>query len=591
MSQPPAYNRVTSFTTDQAQAPTTPTNGANIDAELNGIKTTLDQILTNIALIQRDDTHLANASVGLDQLDTTVVVGFNSPTPWVTAHAYAATADSVFNGAKLYRCAVAHTSGTFATDLAAGKWTLLADFSTSFGSAVNITFTPAQGLASANVQAAIEESKVALDDVSGWRNDISGSLTTAGTSTAYVLATGTPFLSLAAMNNQPIVFIPHTTCGVAATLAVDGLAAKKIRTATGVDLTAGALVAGTPYLVVYYNAVGEFLLVGYTDVRNNVTINGTLAVTGAATLNGTVALGAGGSIAGSFTGTPTMSGAWTFSGGGALSGTFTGSPTFSGNPIFSGKVALTSTTAPFGISGGTTAQRSGSPTEGDVRYNTTLHGAEYWNGTAWIVLGQAPTVQRLTSGTGATFTPTAGAVRFRIRMVGPGAGGAGGNANNGSNGSAATSFQVNSTGTAWTAAVGVGGTANGGAGGLGGNGGTDGSTGTKVARFKGGDGGSGGTAAANAGGIGGSSAFGGAGRGGGTTGQAGFDGSGSGGGGGNSGGATGGGGGSGEYVEFLVSGMTTATYTIGTGGAAGIAGGQAGGKGGDSIIIVEEFYS
>lgn len=43
---------------------------------------------------------------------------------WVTSTAYAVN-DTVVNSGTGYRCLVAHTSGTFATDLAAGKWTSL----------------------------------------------------------------------------------------------------------------------------------------------------------------------------------------------------------------------------------------------------------------------------------------------------------------------------------------------------------------------------------------------------------------------------------------------------------------------------------
>jgi hypothetical protein len=42
---------------------------------------------------------------------------------WVTSHAYA-VGDLVNTGGSKYLCAIAHTSGTFATDLAAGKWTI-----------------------------------------------------------------------------------------------------------------------------------------------------------------------------------------------------------------------------------------------------------------------------------------------------------------------------------------------------------------------------------------------------------------------------------------------------------------------------------
>ena len=40
---------------------------------------------------------------------------------WVTSAAYA-LGDYIETGGNTYRCMLAHTSGTFATDLAAGKW-------------------------------------------------------------------------------------------------------------------------------------------------------------------------------------------------------------------------------------------------------------------------------------------------------------------------------------------------------------------------------------------------------------------------------------------------------------------------------------
>lgn len=51
---------------------------------------------------------------------------------WLTATAYTATAPAsvVTNAGSAYVCLVAHTSGTFATDLAAGKWLLIAQGAT-----------------------------------------------------------------------------------------------------------------------------------------------------------------------------------------------------------------------------------------------------------------------------------------------------------------------------------------------------------------------------------------------------------------------------------------------------------------------------
>jgi hypothetical protein len=43
---------------------------------------------------------------------------------WLTATVYM-TDQYVWTSALLYKCAIAHTSGTFATDLATGKWTLV----------------------------------------------------------------------------------------------------------------------------------------------------------------------------------------------------------------------------------------------------------------------------------------------------------------------------------------------------------------------------------------------------------------------------------------------------------------------------------
>ena len=51
------------------------------------------------------------------------VVASSTVTTWLTATAYA-VGNFVSNGGSNYYCLVAHTSGTFATDLAAGNWVL-----------------------------------------------------------------------------------------------------------------------------------------------------------------------------------------------------------------------------------------------------------------------------------------------------------------------------------------------------------------------------------------------------------------------------------------------------------------------------------
>jgi microcystin-dependent protein len=128
MSQPQRYNRSASFTNLQAANPTGQPPGSSLDIEFNNVKITLDQLIANLALLQRDDGAPKNASIGRVQLKPEVTVGFNTPTVWVTGTTYG-PADTSFHGAGFYRCLVSHTSGTFATDLAAGKWELIVDLS------------------------------------------------------------------------------------------------------------------------------------------------------------------------------------------------------------------------------------------------------------------------------------------------------------------------------------------------------------------------------------------------------------------------------------------------------------------------------
>ena len=129
MTQPAAYNRAYNFSNYQSQNPTAPLPGNKVDEELSRVKATLDEILANIALLQRDDNALANATVGLDQLKTELAgIGFNPPTAWSTAVNYIVR-DTVFHNSAFYRALESHLSGTFSTDLAAEKWELIADMS------------------------------------------------------------------------------------------------------------------------------------------------------------------------------------------------------------------------------------------------------------------------------------------------------------------------------------------------------------------------------------------------------------------------------------------------------------------------------
>lgn len=132
MSQPPAYTRQFDFTDWSTSYPTAQQPGVSLDAELNAVKTTVDAVLRNLVLIQRDDGALKNGVVTMDALSAAVLLTFGAGVSWVPRGAWStatvyAVGDVVSNGTGTYVCAIAHTSGTFASDLAGLKWTLLFD--------------------------------------------------------------------------------------------------------------------------------------------------------------------------------------------------------------------------------------------------------------------------------------------------------------------------------------------------------------------------------------------------------------------------------------------------------------------------------
>lgn len=227
---------------------------------------------------------------------------------------------------------------------------------------------------------------------------------------------------------------------------------------------------------------------------------------------------------------------------------------------------------------------------------------------AWSTF-TAPTVQRFTSGTGATYTTPANVAYIKIQMVGGGAGGAG-SGNSGAGNSSAGGDTIWKTSGASVLLQANGGSATS-YGMIPGTGGTTTTNAGPVVLVSmvgsgGGAGGYAGTATAldqQAGGVGGTSFFGGAGYGGygsgssGTAGGAAAANSGSAGGGAGGGTTastnTGAGGGSGAYIEAIISSpAATYLYTVGGAGTAGTAGsnGSAGGAGSAGYIVVTEYY-
>lgn len=105
-----------------------------------------------------------------------------------------------------------------------------------------------------------------------YRDDIAGAIATSGTPTAYAVSTFQGFDTLAHLNGQMIAFTPHATNGATVTLNVDSLGARSLRTSPGVELLAGTIIQGTPYVATYNNSDGAFYLQGFFGNPYNIPL-------------------------------------------------------------------------------------------------------------------------------------------------------------------------------------------------------------------------------------------------------------------------------------------------------------------------------
>lgn len=98
--------------------------------------------------------------------------------------------------------------------------------------------------------------------VAKWRDDISGNLTTAGSSTAYTLTTNQTFTSLT--DGIMVAARMDETSGATPTLNVDSLGAKAIQAPAGTAVATGALTAGEVYTFVYDSGEDAWIVHGRT---------------------------------------------------------------------------------------------------------------------------------------------------------------------------------------------------------------------------------------------------------------------------------------------------------------------------------------
>lgn len=123
MAQPSPYVPATAFVSYESTQSWFP--GSNLDTEFNNLDTIIGEIETNLAIMQSSTGALTNGIVTYQSLSPTLQTAGLSPlSVWATGTAYAVP-QAIIDGTSLYQCVIAHTSGVFATDLAAGNWILL----------------------------------------------------------------------------------------------------------------------------------------------------------------------------------------------------------------------------------------------------------------------------------------------------------------------------------------------------------------------------------------------------------------------------------------------------------------------------------
>lgn len=125
MAYPTKYTRQYDYVSYQNANPARPLPAGQIHADYNAIASSLAGTIDFLKKSLRSDGAIMNGAVGVDQLDPDLLTaGLTPADAWASGVAYAVQNSVVANGS-LYRCLVAHTSGVFATDLAAGKWVLV----------------------------------------------------------------------------------------------------------------------------------------------------------------------------------------------------------------------------------------------------------------------------------------------------------------------------------------------------------------------------------------------------------------------------------------------------------------------------------
>jgi hypothetical protein len=113
--------------------------------------------------------------------------------------------------------------------------------------------------------------------VAKFRDDLSGSITTGGTSTAYTVTSNQ--VITANTDKFYVGFVPHVTCGATVTLSVDGQTARPLRPYHNTEFLGGELQIGGAYSAVYSVANAEWIVDSYFGNMMTTGAGGNFATT------------------------------------------------------------------------------------------------------------------------------------------------------------------------------------------------------------------------------------------------------------------------------------------------------------------------
>lgn len=126
MSYPTVYDVTYSYSGFQQAQGDNSFPGTQLDADLIGLHDSVSALALFTQGVMRSDGRLNNGVVTYDSLAAELqTAGLAPATAWSTPTSYL-LGNAVTINSNLYRCLIAHTSGVFATDLAAGKWIFVA---------------------------------------------------------------------------------------------------------------------------------------------------------------------------------------------------------------------------------------------------------------------------------------------------------------------------------------------------------------------------------------------------------------------------------------------------------------------------------